>query len=90
MVIFISVVWSLFALKWLLTLIFFEDDKDYENWDPHREVIKTTVASICLDLLLAGSEIFHRIRLELRKRKQTGEEGPQEVEMLNHPTPPVP
>ena len=73
-----------------MNMVLFKEDKDYENWDPHWEVIKTTVASICLDLLLGGSEIFHKIRLELRKRKQTAEEGTQEVEMLNHPTPPVP
>ena len=55
----------------MLQLVYFKEDKDYENWDPHWEVIKTVLASICLDILLAGSEIFHKIRLEMRKRKQT-------------------
>ena len=62
--------------------MYFQED-DYKNWDPHLELTKTVLASICLDVLLAGSEIFHKVRLELRKRKQTTEA--QDVEMLNYP-----
>ena len=81
-----SVVWSFIALKWLLSTVYFQED-DYKNWDPHLELTKAVLASICLDVLLAGSELFHKVRLEMRKRRQTTEAA-QEVEMLNHPPPP--
>ena len=81
-----SVVWSFIALKWLLSTLYFQED-DYKNWDPHLELTKAVLASICLDVLLAGSELFHKVRLEMRKRRQTTEAA-QEVEMLNHPPPP--
>lgn len=81
-----QVVWSFIALKWLLSTVYFQED-DYKNWDPHLELTKAVLASICLDVLLAGSELFHKVRLEMRKRRQTTEAA-QEVEMLNHPPPP--
>ena len=85
-IIYFSVVWSFIALKWLLSTVYFQED-DYKNWDPHVKVTKAVLASICLDVLLAGSELFHKVRLEMRKRRQTTEAA-QEVEMLNHPPPP--
>ena len=85
-IIYFSVVWSFIALKWLLSTVYFQED-DYKNWDPHLELTKAVLASICLDVLLAGSELFHKVRLEMRKRRQTTEAA-QEVEMLNHPPPP--
>ena len=85
-IIYFSVVWSFIALKWLLSTVYFQED-DYKNWDPHLKLTKAVLASICLDVLLAGSEIFHKVRLEMRKRRQTTEAA-QEVEMLNHPPPP--
>ena len=85
-IIYFSVVWSFIALKWLLSTLYFQED-DYKNWDPHLKLTKAVLASICLDVLLAGSELFHKVRLEMRKRRQTTEAA-QEVEMLNHPPPP--
>merc|ERR1719468_1124586 len=63
----LSVVWALFAVDWWARLLYFSSD-DYQHWDPQGDLWKTVLASICLDLLLAGSEIFHKIRLVHRKR----------------------
>jgi len=62
-----QVVWALFAVDWWARLLYFSSD-DYQHWDPQGDLWKTVLASICLDLLLAGSEIFHKIRLVHRKR----------------------
>ena len=85
-----AVIWSLIALKWLLSTIFFQGDEgdDYKNWDPDRKVIKAVLASISLDVLLAGSEIFHKVRLEWKKRREVETNEVQEVEMINQPPPP--
>ena len=54
------------ASHWLLMTFFFREN-DYQTWDPEKIVIETVLASIILDLLLAGSEIFHKIRLHYFK-----------------------
>jgi len=50
-----------------------------EGWDSDRKVWGVVIASVVLDFVLAGSEIFHRIRLH-QKRKEAAEE-PETVEM---------
>ena len=61
------VCWALVASHWLLMTFFFREN-DYQTWDPEKIVIETVLASIILDLLLAGSEIFHKIRLHYFKK----------------------
>ena len=69
-------------------MFFQDDDDDFKTWDPDRKVIKAVLASISLDVLLAGSEIFHKVRLEWRKRREDETNEVQEVEMINQPPPP--
>jgi hypothetical protein len=38
-------------------------DGDYQYWDAGDKVLKAVLASLILDLILAGSELFHKIRL---------------------------
>jgi len=69
------VFWALGALYWLVKTLYFGDD-DYKIWDAQEIAMETTLASLILDLLLAGSELFHKVRLH--KRKKT---SPQTYEM---------
>jgi len=63
-----QVVWGCFGAGWLLQTMFFRED-DYQNWDPERRLIETVMASAILDITLAGSELFHKIRLHHKKRE---------------------
>ena len=47
-------------------MIQFEVHIDVEGWQVPANVLKTVLASIVLDILFAGSEVFHRVRLMLR------------------------
>ena len=76
-------VWALFAVDWWARLLYFSSD-DYQHWDPQGDLWKTVLASIYLDLLLAGSEIFHKIRLVHRKRSVA-----QEAANGTNPPPPT-
>ena len=38
-----------------------------QDWDTPAVVWKTVLASVLLDFLLAGSEIFHRVKLHYTK-----------------------
>lgn len=59
-----SVIWAVYAGVWLgLTLI--DPLRDFDSYDPNHRFIKTVIASIVLDLLIASSEILHKLRLLL-------------------------
>ena len=58
----LSVLWACGALYWLVASAFFRGD-DYQYWDAGDKVLKAVLASLILDLILAGSELFHKIRL---------------------------
>ena len=67
-----SVIWGCCGLYWLINITYIaagrQDFKDCV--DPHGTLLKHVLASVILDIGLAGSEIFHRILLHLRKRGQ--------------------
>ena len=80
------VCWALVASHWLLMTFFFREN-DYQTWDPEKIVIETVLASIILDLLLAGSEIFHKIRLHYFKNSNTtAQQNPYNVTEPNNAT----
>ena len=80
------VCWALVASHWLL-MTFFLRENDYQTWDPEKIVIETVLASIILDLLLAGSEIFHKIRLHYFKNSNTtAQQNPYNVTEPNNAT----
>ena len=59
-------------MYWLINITYFADGReDFKNCvDPNGTLLKNVMASVILDIGLAGSEIFHRILLHLRKRSQ--------------------
>jgi len=64
------IVWAITAVVWLAGLT--EDRAVGEGWNLYDKVWGVVVASVVLDLLLAGSEIFHRIRLHQKRREIVG------------------
>ncbi len=64
-----KVVWACFALYWLIATFFFRGN-EFNLWDPTWTIIKSVLASSILDIILAGSEIFHKIRLHVKKEVQ--------------------
>lgn len=67
------VVWACSALYWLIATFFFRGN-EYNLWDPTWTIVKTVLASIILDIVLAGSEIFHKIRLHTKKEIKTDDQ----------------
>jgi hypothetical protein len=67
------VIWALIALQWWLKTLLYNDD--YKLWDHQGSIMETIIASIVLDLILAGAEIFHKARLVLRGRNIAVEEN---------------
>ena len=59
-------------MYWLINITYFANGRqDFKNCvDPHGTLLKHVLTSVILDIGLAGSEIFHRILLHLRKRSQ--------------------
>jgi hypothetical protein len=62
----IPVVWACAALYWLVATSFFRGN-DYMFWDADDKILKSVLAAIILDLVLAGSELFHKVRLYFLK-----------------------
>ena len=86
----ILVVWALYAIKWLVKLIGFSSE-DHQLWDPNGDLWKTVLASICLDILLAGSEIFHKARLLYKQHNRTNvQEEPSTTGIPLNPIPQYP
>ena len=63
-----QVIWGCCGLYWLVTITYFADSKD--NFQLYAEgekaLWKIVLASIILDIALAGSEIFHKVLLHVR------------------------
>jgi len=79
------IVWSLMAALWLIDLetdlSMWSDKISVTGWLVPTSFAKTTIASIVLDFILAGSELFHRIRLKLRSDPEpTGEDDPDPLD----------
>ena len=63
-------IWALLATHWWAKLLL-SNENDYKVWESvHGSLMKTIIASIILDLILAGSELFHKARLVSRGRKR--------------------
>ena len=49
-----QVAWACGAAYWLINTVYFSED-DYKHWDGNEnKLVKTVLASILLDLILAG------------------------------------
>ena len=61
-------IWGCCGLYWLVTIAYFADNKDnFQLYaDQKKALWKIVLASIILDIVLAGSEIFHKILLHIR------------------------
>ena len=67
----ISTTWKYYnvfisGLQLDLPVLELKDQIKVEGWVVPKPVSNTVIASIVLDLILAGSELFHRIRVKLR------------------------
>ena len=49
-----------------LPVLELKDQIKVPGWNVPKPVSNTVIASIVLDFVLAGSELFHRIRVKLR------------------------
>ena len=78
---FLSVVWACAATYWLVATSYFRGD-DYQFWDAEDKVLKSVLASLILDLVLAGSELFHKVRLYFHKEVKVEDQGGQEMQQL--------
>ena len=74
-----SVIWAVFGVSWLVETLA-DPFSDYKNYDTDGRLIPTVIAAVSLDLLLAGSELVHKIRLYLIG-KQKKYESPNQIEM---------
>ena len=74
-------VWSVLALVWLIGLQLAQIE--VPGWIVPKLVSNTVIASIVLDFVLAGSELFHRIWVKLRAGK-TVKDLEMEFSLLNH------
>ncbi len=82
------------AIAWLVE-VRSGTEEDYKHYDPDGIVWNTVLASVILDILLAGSELVHKVRLhfvnkrnrELQKMQQEGNEdvAGQELRPINRP-----
>jgi len=65
------IIWSFLALSWWIGLesntSLIHDRNEVNDWEIPRSFIDTVIASIFLDFILAGSELFHRIRVKQRQ-----------------------
>jgi len=85
------VIWAITAIVWLISDVAKAGEGE---WVAPREVWGTVVASVVMDFVLAGSEIFHRIRLlfksdetkediEMVEQSQQLNSGPQQNQNAN-------
>jgi len=69
------IIWSLMATIWWLGIKtgtqLLDEVIDVDDWSVPQYILNTVIASIVLDFCLAGSEIFHRIRVKIRSRSAT-------------------
>ena len=74
-------IWGCCGLYWLVNIAYFDDDKEnFRNYvDPNKRILKNVLASVILDIVLAGSEIFHKILHHIRSKdeSQFEQENPQ-------------
>ena len=74
-------IFALFGLGWLLDLSE-EAAFDRTHFDPTGRLVRTVAAAVGLDLILAGSEIVHKVRLHfVIKEKRERENQAKEMEM---------
>lgn len=77
-----QVCWACGGTYWLLKAVYFSEE-DYRKWDVDNKLIKVVLASIVLDLVLAGSELFHKLRLVYAQKSTTTHPETQEMHQLN-------
>ena len=58
----IVVIWGFCGLYWLVDISYLKSDRfNFKTYvDPNQELLKNVLASVILDIILAGSELFHK------------------------------
>lgn len=87
----ILVIWACLGARWLVQTLG-GDNQDHKLYDYNYELIPVVISAVVLDLLLAGSEIVHKLRILFCLEKEDIAPSPLEmVEMRqNHPDHPAP
>lgn len=57
-----QVIWGFCGLYWLVDISYLKSDRfNFKTYvDPNGELLKNVLASVILDIILAGSELFHK------------------------------
>ena len=69
-------------MYWLVDIIYFEKDgEDFKSYvDPTNKFLDNVLASVILDILLAGSEMFHKILHYVRSTRMDNQNGREDRE----------
>jgi len=67
-----QVIWGCCGLYWLVHITYFDKEgDDFKNYvDPNKKLLKNILASVILDIGLAGSELFHKVLHHVRSKKE--------------------
>ncbi len=69
--------WAISGGVWLIRTTVLAGTDVYKDYDRTGELVDFMIASVCLDLILAGSELYHHFRLIYIKKTEGEEEGEQ-------------
>jgi hypothetical protein len=82
-------VWAVCGLVWLAWLPVESspyEQVDVPGWEVPALVWKTVLASVIMDFTLAGSELFHRVKLHYARNNPGSQDPAEEGEMLKQQT----
>jgi len=80
-------VWATTGLVWLVGLLgenSVYNQIDIPGWEVPKTVWETVLASVILDYILAGSEIFHRLKLHQSRNNPNTQQTCEEGQMLKN------
>lgn len=85
------IIWSCIAILWLVDIrtdsALFSETIVVSGWEVPGSFVDNVVASVILDFVLAGSEVFHRIRVVYRSHKNEDVEKVENQELENQLNP---
>ena len=72
------------GLYWLINITYFDDEKeDFKKYvDPTHKLLDNVLACVVLDIILAGSELLHKVihYLRAKQEKQVMQGNPETEE----------
>jgi len=80
-------IWAATGLVWLAGLPVKGnpyDQIEVPGWEVPKTVWETVLASVIMDFILAGSEVFHRVKLHYTRNNPDNQEAVEEGQMLKN------